>query len=121
MGRWIKPAILLVVALGAALHFYIAAFKSSSGLNTFSVALMFWAWVPYAVCLWLKAALKNPLMPLLAACLILLVDGFAYFQVFVAPTSSTAALALLFAPLVNLLLVIPLGVLLGWLLNRVLA
>ena len=42
----------------------------------------------------------------------------AFYSAFIHPTSSTAALGLLFMPLWNLLFFAPVGALLGWLISK---
>jgi hypothetical protein len=58
-------------------------------------------------------------IPALAGALIaLLFDLLAHYQVFVHPTSSTAALALVFTPLWNTLIFSPIAMVLAWLVLR---
>ncbi len=108
-----NPCTLALAGLGAALHFYVAAFKSANGLDTFTAPLMFWAFTPYVVCVLLLAVFRSPLVPLLAVGCVLLTDCALFLSAFTWPDGSTAALGLSFAPLGNLLVSIPFGVLLG--------
>jgi membrane protein implicated in regulation of membrane protease activity len=59
-------------------------------------------------------ASKSAIPALAGAVVALLFDLLAHYEVFVHPTSSTAALALLFAPLWNTLVFSPIAILLTW-------
>jgi len=98
---------------GIALHGYISLFKADGGPNPFTLGLWAWSAFPYAICLFVALARKRPLLVLFGAVAALAVDLISYHSVFVAPTSSTAAVGLLFAPLINLLACVPLGMLAG--------
>ncbi|MFZ6044563.1 hypothetical protein ACFW0H_00325 [Pseudomonas sp. CR3202] len=110
-----NPCTLALAGLGAALHVYIATFGSANGLDAFTAPLMFWAFTPYVVCVLLLAAFRAQLVPLLAVGLVLVADCALFLSVFAWPDSATASAELSFAPLGNLLVSIPFGVLLGWL------
>ncbi|MNG23926.1 hypothetical protein D3C84_1085880 [compost metagenome] len=95
------------------MHFYVAAFKSANGLDTFTTPLMFCAFTPYVVCVLLLAVSRSPRAPLLAVSCVLLADCALFLGTFAWPDGSTTSLGLSFAPLGNLLVSIPFGVLLG--------
>ena len=61
--------------------------------------------------------LSQRIAAFLAGSLALTVDLVTFYDVFIHPTHSTAAIGLLFAPPVNLF-VVPFGLLLGWGLSR---
>ena len=104
----------LVSALGIALHAYIGLFKADDGPSAFSLGLMVWSSIPYVACLVLAFYGRgNPLPAFLGGAAALCFDASVYYSVFVAPTSSTAALALLFAPVVNAAVLVPVGMLVG--------
>lgn len=117
---------LTLCALGAALHLYTALFRASDtaadggGVPLFLIGLVLWSCLPYALCA--AAALRRwPVSAFGAACCCLAADLFMHYSVFIAPKGSTAALGLLFTPLWNLLLIGPLGAVLGGLAGRLLA
>lgn len=105
--------------LGFALHAYIVLFESDGGFNLWLAGLLLWSWLPYAVCLALARIGKRPLHGLLGAVAALVLDACLYYSVFVAPKGSTAALGLLFAPLVNLCVSVPVGVLAAFVIERI--
>ncbi len=121
--RW---PVTTVAALGIALHVWILMFETSTsedaGALAFTLGLLAWSWFPYLLCPMVAYVAKRGAAPALAAggaIAALGPDLFTFHAVFVAPTSSTAAIALLFTPLINLLVMLPLGMLAAYLLLRV--
>lgn len=109
---------LLPIALGMALHAWTALFEGSDhGGGLFRVLLFAWACSPYLACLvaWMRG---HRVFAMIAATGCLVVDASVYHDVFVAPTSSTAALGLLFAPAVNWIIVLPIAAGIAWLIAR---
>lgn len=96
---------------GVVLHSYTAFVQGAPEINTFLIGLWLWSMLPYAI--WFFVARKPTLAPLAigALALCLPADAAMFYQVFVKPTSSTAALGLLFIPLWNLILIGPAGAL----------
>lgn len=112
-------AAVTVASLGIALHGYISLFKADAGPNAFTLGLFAWSAVPYAICLLVALPGKGwPLLGFFGAAAALIADLNSYRFVFVAPASSTAVIGLLFAPFVNLLVLVPLGMLVGYGLGR---
>lgn len=108
----------LLLAIGACLHLNTALFLGEGGSAVFRALLCAWSLLPYAL---LAFALRRPhgaasragLVLLCGALLILLMDACAWWSVFIAPKSSTAALRLLVAPFWNLLIAIA-----AWLIHK---
>lgn len=122
MAGSLLPRLTAAVALsGLALHAYIALFESS-GNDVWSVVFLAWGGLPYLICLVIACLGRRALHGLFAALACLGLDAVNYYQVFVDPQSSTAALGLLFVPLLNLVVSIPLGVtvaaLIGWIARK---
>ena len=112
------PAI-AVATFGIFLHGYINLIKAEVGPNLFTLGLLALSVLPYSICLLVALLGKgSPLLGFAGAVGPLLSDLELYHSVFVAPDSSTAAIALLFGPLVNLLVLLPLGMLIGYGLAR---
>ena len=109
-----KKAGFIIVAIGLLLHAHIAFFEGKEVGSTFLLALMVWSWLPYLVSLRLILLVRRPLIPLCGVIPPLVMDAFNYYEVFISPTSSTAAINLLFMPLWNLVLFMPIGLLVGW-------
>ena len=101
------------IAAGVLVHAYTVLFVADGPFGLFHVGIFLWSCLPYAVCvgLW-KLGWTAPSAG--GARLALAADIWMHYQVFVAPGGSTAALGLLFMPLWNLLIFVPLGALLGW-------
>lgn len=114
-AKWLAFAL---IAFGLLLHAFVGLFKSEAGPNTFSLGLMVWSWLPYLVGLTLLIWLRNSIIPLAGIIGPLILDLVNYYSVFIAPGSSTAALGLLWMPLWNLVIVEPVGLLIGWLLSK---
>ncbi len=120
-GRPILRSMALVVAAGGiALHAFTVLFKAEGGASFFLLGLFIWSCAPYAVCIFL--ALRGTRFPaaLGGAAFALCADCYMFLSVFVYPKSSTAALGLLFMPLWNLVVFMPLGMLLGHGLSKLL-
>lgn len=79
-----------------------------------SLALMVWSWLPYLTGLLLRFAIRNAVIPTVGLAGPLILDFLNYYSVYVASASSTAALGLLWAPFWNMVVVGPIGLLIGW-------
>ncbi len=111
-------ALAAILCGGVGLHAYIALFESAKVATLFNAGLFSWSCLPYGAALALALLTRRPWAGIVAAALVLLVDVWTYYAVFVRPKGSTAALALLWMPLWNLIIVVPLGAAIGWLLSR---
>ncbi len=107
--------VIVVAALAVALHVYENLLKSS---GEFSPGALVWASMPYALCLVVSSYSATRLAAIAGALVALSFDLLAYYAVFVNPTSSTAALALLFVPLWNTFVFAPVATGATWLLLR---
>ena len=108
-------SVFVLVALGVALHAY-ENFTNYSG--PFSLGMFAWSLTPYALCVVVAALSPSSIPAVAGAVTALLFDFDAHNHVFVHPTSSTAGLILLFAPLWNTLVFVPLAMLAAWFLLR---
>lgn len=110
MARGLAP---IPIAIGVLLHAYAVLFLAEGPFGLFHVGIFLWSCLPYAVCvvLW-KVGWTAP--SAFGACFAVAADLWMHYQVFIAPGGSTAALGLLFIPLWNLAIFVPLGALLGW-------
>jgi len=111
-------ALAAILCFGVGLHAYIALFESAKVVTLFNAGLFGWSCLPYGVALALALLTRRPWVGIVAAALVLLVDVWTYYAVFVRPKGSTAALALLWMPFWNLIIAVPLGAAMGWLLSR---
>ena len=116
----LKYAIYIVLFLGASLHVFhvFTVFISHEGLTSFSLGIMAWSLVPYMLCLIILKSVGTPVKAFIAGLLILIMDIWVHVEVFVSPSGSTAAVGLVFMPLWNLVLVIPIGCIVGWVIEK---
>ena len=107
-------AALGVTALSGVLHAYENFAKAAEP----SLAWFLWAMLPYGVCLvvWVRSSVGAPSLAGVIAALAF--DLVAHYDVFVHPTRSTAALAMIFVPLWSTLLFCPVAMLAVWLAVR---
>jgi hypothetical protein len=94
----------LPIGLAIALHLYEHISKSSGG---FSYGWLLWALVPYIAVLALSCFVETRVPVIFGAVLALALDAWTHYAVFVEPKGSTAALALIWTPLWNLIIVVP--------------
>jgi hypothetical protein len=100
-------SVIAVAALGVMLHAY-ETFRHAEGDP--SLGFFLWGLTPYALCLFVAMSSNSPAPATAGAVIALLFDLLTHYEVFVNPTSSTAALALIFAPLWNTLVFAPLTI-----------
>lgn len=109
-----KRSYIVPVAAGVLLHLYTVIFQADGGLSLFGLGLLAYSLVPYAVAVALACYRRAAAGATGYATGALAGDLYMHYLVFIAPTSSTAALGLLVAPFWNLVLLGPIGALVGW-------
>jgi len=105
-----RQASRLLLTVGICLHLITALFLANGGGVVFRAALCAWSLAPYLLLALAQQRSKTCGALLAGALLMLLLDAHTFWSVFVAPQSSTAALALLMAPLFNLFCMAPLSI-----------
>jgi hypothetical protein len=106
----IRQIIYLLIFLGTALHLKAEFWGSSDPGSRFSIGVLIWSLIPYLVIFIFRNFLYGSLC---AVTLVFAFDLWMHLEAFVFPSSSTSALGLLFMPLWNLILVIPLSYFIG--------
>ena len=106
------------IAVGCLLHLYTFAAKADGGWSLFVVGLFAFSLTPYGVAAILARFGRMASSALGFAVGALIGDLYMRYSVFIAPKGSTAALGLLFMPMWNLLLIGPVGALVGWAISR---
>ncbi len=96
------------------LHLYTFAFKADGSWSLFVLGLLGFSIAPYLVAWFLGRYQRAVGVGLGFAAAALLGDLYMHYSVFIEPKGSTAALGLLFMPIWNLLLLGPIGGLVGW-------
>jgi hypothetical protein len=104
-----------LVAFGFVFHTYVYAVEA----EWFSVPFWLWSLSPYIVATVFLVRFRHAHATIGALAVPVLVDLMTFHSVFISPQSSTAGLAMLFAPMWNLFLFVPLGAAVGrWVRNR---
>jgi hypothetical protein len=109
------PYACLLIGLAAALHLYENLVESS---ESFSFGWFIWSLVPYVVVLALSSFRATRVPAVAGAAVALLMDVYVFHSVFIAPKSSTASLALIWAPIWNILILVPSATCIAWLIHR---
>ena len=107
----------VLIAFGLVLHSYILAYglkNSGQAGVSFSMGLWLLSIAPYLIAASLVWFFRRPHAGLGAVTMPPFLDAGMFYSVFIHPSSSTAALGLLFMPLWNLFVFLPLGALIGW-------
>ena len=112
------PLLLLTIAAGCLLHVYTFTIKAEGGWTLFVIGLFAFSLTPYAVAAIVARFGRMTSSALGFAVGALIGDLYMHYSVFIAPKGSTAALGLLFMPLWNLLMLGPVGALIGWAITR---
>lgn len=111
--RYLCPG--LAIAAGASLQVVTWGFMAGAGAVGFRLVFGGFALTPYLL---VAILATRPAIPRGSVCgaaaMVLAADIFNFWQVFGAPTSSTSALSLLMGPLWNLFCFIPVGMLVGF-------
>lgn len=106
-------------SIGVLFHVVSAAFFSGSDLR-FGLLLVFGSSLPYVACALIARLSPHPLQGLVPLVPAWALDGLAFYSVYVErPISSTASLALFWAPVWNLIVVVPVGAFIAWLVLKV--
>jgi hypothetical protein len=120
-NRFLRLASIIIVFLGISLNAYTWLFKTDGGFTAFHLGMIVWSCSPYVLCLVIIYFWRSkPALGFCSAILSLIRNVSGYYAVFVKPSSSTAAIGLLFDPFVSLLICIPIGMLAGAGLDRML-
>jgi hypothetical protein len=117
-----KPLALTWPHLGAGVVFSLAAMLHGFecfGRGTTGAGMAFFVWglSPYALCA-LISSIGTRAAPIVGGVLALAVDVLVHVEVFMAPQGSTSGLLLIFVPLWNNLVIVPLGTIVAWLILR---
>ncbi|WP_153020078.1 hypothetical protein [Paramesorhizobium deserti] len=98
---------------GILLQGYISFVLPEGRFDVSFVWLFLYSCLPYAICCAVAAKANSP-AGFFGALAALINDAVTFHDVFIAPTHSTAPIGLLLAPLANLILFMPVGLIVGW-------
>lgn len=110
-----RQAVIHVITAGCLLHLYTITFKAAGGWSPSKLGLFVFSLTPYIAPAILAARNSAKAAALGLAVGALLGDLYIHYTVFIAPTSSTAALGLLFMPVWNLIVLGPACAFVAWL------
>ncbi len=115
-----QASLFITIAAAFLLHVYTLGFKAEGGWSWFMLGLLLFSLLPYAIAAKMSrfARLAGSAVGFAAGALV--GDLFMHYQVFMVPNGSSAALGLLIMPFWNLLILGPLGALVGWAIARLL-
>jgi hypothetical protein len=112
MNRDRKRYIVYALCLGGLiLHLKTAFWESAEPFDSFSLKLLLGSLIPYVCIIIFRKASYGALC---ATIVVFLFDLFMHLEAFVWPSSSTAALGLLFMPIWNTVFFVPLSFLAGY-------
>jgi hypothetical protein len=114
--KWPHPGVSAVVAIAVVLH-GIECF-AAKGPTSAGAAFFIWGLTPYALCALVSSISTLRAAPFAGGALALAVDLLVHVEVFIAPHSSTSALLLIYVPLWNILVFVPVGTIVAWLILR---
>lgn len=106
----------VLVLCGVVLHLKTAFWESADPGSGFTIGLLLWSLLPYLVVE--LAGRKSSWGALCAAVVVFLSDLYVHLGVFVWPGSSTAPLGLVAMPLWNLVLLVPVPLLVGYVIEK---
>jgi hypothetical protein len=115
MSRTVPTFVAMALfATAIALHAYESFYLADSPAPGFFA----WSLLPYLVCLAFYRPSKSLAPVIVGASVALAVDALVHYDVFIHPTRSTAALALLFVPLWSAFVFVPVSAFIAWLVVR---
>jgi hypothetical protein len=112
----------LIYILGFLIHFkaFLSEVLGAKNVDLmFSVTSMLWSLCPYFLLLLLGVFKKNLTIGVMCASVIVVIlDFINHLEVYYHPSSSTSSLVLLFMPLWDLILIIPITCFIGYLIQK---
>ena len=111
----IRQIIYVLILCGLILHLKTAFWECTDPGGRLSIRMLILSMIPYII---IFAFRKASYGALCAATIVFLFDLRIHLQIFVWSSSSTASIGLIFAPIVNIVLVIPLSFLVGYFIKK---
>ena len=109
--------IVYVLCLGGLiLHLKTAFLESAGPIDSFIIKILSMSLAPYVIIIVFKKFIYGACC---AAIVVFLLDLFMHLEAFVFPSSSTASLGLLFMPVWNIVLFLPLSFLAGFIIKKI--
>src|SRR5512136_695292 len=107
-SKYITYAAYLVAIVGVLLHLYLTIYHTMSG-SIYFVIVPAMNVIPYLVCIYLARSLKKPVMPLLAAIMVLAMDLYLFQEYFFSTTTYRYLFVETMQILMKTVLIVPAG------------
>jgi hypothetical protein len=107
----------LAAITGILLHIYLTVFHSTGGSLYFYIVPAMNV-IPYLICIFLARSLRKPLMPLLAAILVLAVDLYLFQGYFFSTKTYRFMVVEMYQIILKTVVIIPVGCLIGFLIDK---
>jgi hypothetical protein len=108
----------LVALVGVLLHLYLTIYHTMSG-SIYFVIVPAMNVIPYLVCIYLARTMKKPVMPLLAAIMVLALDLYLFQEYFFSTISYRYLFIETMQILMKTVVIVPLGCFVGFLIDKV--
>ena len=95
--------------LGIGFHVYSAMFRTGGHL-----LILFMASLPYIACILIARFCPHTLMALIPIVPVAVLDVLTFYLAFIDVGRSTVSIALMTTPIINLVVVVPVGMFVGW-------
>jgi hypothetical protein len=117
-SKYITYATCLVAIAGILLHIYLTIYHTMSG-SIYFVIVPAMNVIPYLVCIYLARSMKKPVMPLLAAILVLAMDLYLFQEYFFSTTTYRYLFIETMQILMKTIVIVPAGCFAGFLIDKV--
>jgi hypothetical protein len=116
-SRMITYAAYLAAMAGVLLHVYLTLFHTMSGSLYFHIVPAMNV-IPYLVCIYLAWSMKKPVMPLLAAIMVLAMDLYLFQDYFFSTTTYRYLFIEMMQILMKTFIIVPFGCLIGYFIHK---
>lgn len=116
-GKFITYAAYLAAIVGVLLHLYLTIYHTMSG-SIYFVIVPAMNVIPYLVSIYLARTMKKPVMPLLAAIMVLAMDLYLFQEYFFSTTTYRYLFIETMQILMKTVVVVPAGCFVGFLIDK---
>jgi len=116
-SKYITYAAYLVAIAGVLLHIYLTIHHTMSG-SIYFVIVPAMNVIPYLVCIYLARSMKKPVMPLLAAIMVLAMDLYLFQEYFFSMTTYRYLFIETMQILMKTVVIVPAGCFAGFLIDK---
>jgi hypothetical protein len=116
-SKYIAYAAYLAAIVGVLLHLYLTIYHTMSG-SIYFVIVPAMNVIPYLVCIYLARSMKKPVMPLLAAIMVLAMDLYLFQEYFFSTTTYRYLFIETMQILMKTVVILPAGCFVGFLIDK---